>query len=145
MNNKNVTQDHARRAFARAVTARKASSFQPRQRVYFVSLLFLAIAATVCGPAYYSRRAKAQDARARFQQDLGQVFASHEDVTLDPQSLAARVRETGRLSLKTPSHDFELQLRPNDLRAPNYRAEEVGRDGLVHPVVMDGISTYKGS
>jgi hypothetical protein len=40
------------------------------------------------------------------------------------------------MSVKTPAHDFELQLRPNDLRSPNYRAEEVGADGITRPVQM---------
>ena len=82
---------------------------------------------------------------ARLQQDLEQVFANHEDVTLDTRALAARVRESGRMSVKTRSHDFELQLRPNDLRSPNYRAEEVGADGISRPVQMPAVATYKGS
>ena len=79
------------------------------------------------------------------QQDIEQVFTRHEDVTLDPQAAAERVRESGRLSLVTPTHDFEIQLRPNDLRAANYRAEEVGIDGVKRAVPMPGITTYKGS
>ncbi len=107
-------------------------------------LLTLATLAAVCGPAYYSRRVSAQNVRARLQQDLGQIFANHEDVTLDTHAVAARVRDTGRMSVKTRSNDFELQLRPNDLRAPNYRAEEVGRDGISRPVEMPAVNTYKG-
>jgi metallopeptidase family M12-like protein len=108
-------------------------------------LLALALLAAVCGSAYYSRRVEAQNVRAPFQQDLEQVFANHEDVILDPQSVVARVKETGRMSLRTRSRNFELQLRPNDLRASNYRAEEVGSDGVSHPVSMSGVSTYKGN
>ena len=108
-------------------------------------LVVLATLTAVCGPAYYSRRANAQSTRARLAQDLEQVFANHEDVTLDSQAIAARVRDTGRMSLKTRSNDFELQLKPNDLRAPNYRAEEVGPDGTSRPVEMPGVTTYKGN
>ena len=49
------------------------------------------------------------------------------------------------MSLKTRSNDFELQLKPNDLRSSNYRAEEVGLDGVSRPVEMPGVATYKGN
>jgi hypothetical protein len=108
-------------------------------------LLALAALAFLLSPAFYSRRVDAQDPRARFQQDLEQVFTAHEEMRIDPQAIGLRVRETGRLSLVTSAHDFEMQLRPNDLRAPNYRAEEVGPDGLPHPVTMSSVTTYKGN
>jgi len=114
-------------------------------RAYLLLLLALAIAATLCVSSSNSRRVRAQNARARFEQDLAQTFASHEDVALDPQAVAARVRATGRMTVKTPLHDFEMQLRPNDLRGSNYRAEEVGADGKAHPVAMNEVSTYKGN
>jgi Metallo-peptidase family M12 len=127
-------------------TSRGISSHLSRVRTVFLLLVTLAtLAAAVCGPAYYSRRANAQNVRARLQQDLEQVFANHEDITLDSQAIAARVRDTGRMSLKTRANDFELQLRPNDLRATNYRAEEVGADGISRPVEMAAVTTYKGN
>ena len=108
-------------------------------------ILALTAAATLYGSVCFSTHVDAQNPRARLQQDLEQVFTNHEDVTLDPQAIAARVRESGRMSLKTRSHDFEMQLRPNDLRAPNYRAEEVGPDGVSRAVIMSGVATYKGN
>jgi Metallo-peptidase family M12/Reprolysin family propeptide/Domain of unknown function (DUF4214) len=113
-------------------------------KVYLPLLLALAALALLAGPGFYSSPAGAQSGRARYQQDIEQVFTTHEDVTLDPQAAAERVRESGRLSLVTPTHDFELQLRPNDLRAANYRAEEVV-DGVTRAVSNPGINTYKGS
>ena len=129
-----------------AMTSRRISSRPSHLRIYLLLLVALATLAAICGPpAYYSRRASAQNVRARLQQDLEQVFANHEDVTLDTRALAARVRENGRMSVKTGVHDFELQLRPNDLRSPNYRAEEVGADGVSRPVEMPAVATYKGN
>jgi len=129
-----------------AMTSRRISSRPSHLRIYLLLLVALATLAAICGPpAYYSRRARAQNVRARLQQDLEQVFANHEDVTLDTRALAARVRENGRMSVKTGAHDFELQLRPNDLRSPNYRAEEVGADGVSRPVEMPAVATYKGN
>jgi Metallo-peptidase family M12 len=127
------------------MTLRRISSRHSHLRIYLLLLFALATLAGICGPAYYSRRVNAQNVRARLQQDLEQVFANHDDVTLDTRALAARVRESGRMSVKTRSHDFELQLRPNDLRSPNYRAEEVGADGVSRPVEMPAVATYKGN
>jgi len=132
-------------SYSTVMMLRRISSPHSYLRIYILLLVALATLAGICGPAYYSRRASAQNASARLQQDLEQVFANHEDVTLDTRALAARVRESGRMSVKTRSHDFELQLRPNDLRSPNYRAEEVGADGISHPVEMPAVATYKGS
>src|SRR5436190_18246191 len=49
------------------------------------------------------------------------------------------------MSLKTRVNDFEVQLRPNDLRAANYHAEEVGADGISRTVEMPAVATYKGN
>ena len=114
-------------------------------RTYAALAVAFAVLALLSGSAYYSRRVDAQDVRARFQQDLGQVFTAHEEMNLDPRAIAEQVRVTGRMSLVTNSHDFEVQLVPNDLRAPNYRAEEVGADGISRPVAMPAASTYKGN
>ncbi len=127
--------------------SRSSVNVPPRRlhfKVYLALLLGLTALALLAGPGFYSSPAGAQSSRARYQQDIEQVFTTHEDVTLDPQAAAERVRESGRLSLVTPTHDFELQLRPNDLRAANYRAEEVV-DGITRAVSMPAVNTYKGS
>src|SRR5882672_4775335 len=87
-----------------------------RSRIYLPIFLTLIGVALVAGPGSYSLPAGAQS-QARYQQDLEQVFSRHEDLTLDPHAAVERVRESGRLSLVTATHDFEIQLRPNDLRA----------------------------
>jgi hypothetical protein len=101
--------------------------------------------ALLAGPGSYSWPAGAQSTQPRIQQDLEQVFTRHENLSLEPQAAAERVRESGRLSLVTATHDFEVQLRPNDLRAPNYRAEEVSLDGATREISMPALTTYKGS
>ena len=135
-------QSHAGRVSRRSSVSVVRGRF--RFKVYLSALLALAALALLAGPGFYSSPAGAQSGKARYQQDIEQVFTSHEDVTLDPQAAAERVRESGRLSVVTPTHDFELQLRPNDLRAANYRAEEVV-DGVTREVQMPGINTYRGS
>jgi len=107
-------------------------------------LLALVVLALLARPGFYSRPAGAQSGRARYQQDIERVLTNHEDVVVDPQLAAEQVRESGRLSVVSTTHNFEIQLRPNDLRAPNYRAEEVV-DGVTRAVYMSGINTYRGS
>src|SRR2546423_8854436 len=122
----------------------RAISYQARVKTFGVLLLALAALIAVAAPFHVSR-VDAQNTRARFEQDLGQVFINHEDLNIDPHAVAEQVRTNGRVSLVTPTHDFELQLGPNDLRAPNYRAEEVDADGVTRATAMAGVLTYKGN
>ncbi|HSP64342.1 MAG TPA: M12 family metallo-peptidase [Pyrinomonadaceae bacterium] len=115
-----------------------------RPKFYVPFLLALAVLAILAAPGFYSPSG-AQSKRVRFEQDVEQVFTNHEDVRLDSQTAAQRVRESGRLSVQTPARDFEIVLAPNDLRAPNYRAEEVSDGGIVREVPMSRVNTYKGS
>jgi hypothetical protein len=94
---------------------------------------------------FYSPRTQAQDRKIRLQQDLGHVFSNHEDVSLDPRIIAERVRTAGRISLATQFRTLDLELRPNDLRAPGYRAEEVGGDGITRTLARTEVTTYKGN
>jgi hypothetical protein len=105
----------------------------------------LAALALLAGPGFYSPPAGAQTGKTRLEQDIEQVLINHEEVQFDPRAATQRVRESGHLSLVTPAHDFEIQLRPNDLRAANYRAEEVIDGGITRPVQMSSVNTYRGS
>ncbi|HYT49714.1 MAG TPA: hypothetical protein VEL78_04940, partial [Pyrinomonadaceae bacterium] len=133
-----MKQYHRRESSFRAIQFRKT-------RTYVEFALAIAALGLLSVSLFYSRNADAQDVRARFEQDLGQVFTTHEEISVDARAVAQQVRATGRMSLVTNSHDFEVQLAPNDLRAPNYRAEEVGVDGISRPVAMPAASTYKGN
>ncbi|HYX28575.1 MAG TPA: M12 family metallo-peptidase [Pyrinomonadaceae bacterium] len=109
------------------------------------SAVVVALALVLIGATFHLPKAGAQNTRARFQKDLAQIFTVHEDLTIDPHSIAAQVRTTGRMSLVTPDHSFDLQLEPTDLRGPNYRAEETDADGVKRTTAMPDISTYKGN
>src|SRR5947207_4178116 len=89
-------------------------------RIRFYGSLTLALALLFAIGSSLLPKADAQNTRARFQQDLAQVFSSYEQLSVDPRSVAEQVRASGRVSLVSTAHDFELQLQPNDLRAPNY-------------------------
>src|SRR5690242_17761896 len=100
-----------------------------RLRIMAATLLALGLTALVLwGHARYTR-VEAQNVQARFQQDLAQLVTSHADMRIDPRGRSERVRQCGRLSVVTQTQVFEIQLRPNDLRAANYRAEEAGAGG----------------
>lgn len=108
-------------------------------------LVLLAAFALLATAAFYryTPAARAQDRRFEAQQDLQRVFTAHEDFELNPQSALQQVRTSGRLSIVTLGHRFDLQLQPNDLRAPNYRAV-VERDGRVEELPPTPVQTYKG-
>src|SRR5437762_3228423 len=89
-----------------------SSQRTPRQthfRIYTVVATAL-LALVFVSHSFYLPRAGAQDLRLRFQQDLGQVFINHEEIKIDPRGIAERVRDSGRMSLVTASHDFEIEL-----------------------------------
>ena len=81
----------------------------------------------------------------RLTQDLQKSIKRYELVKLDTAQIAAQVRRTGKLSLQTSSERYDLDLVPHDMRAPNYRAEEVGIDGKLHTVKSGPVHTFKGT
>src|SRR3989442_12958685 len=130
---------------ARSVIRRWAKWLgQFRFKILASLLLGLITLASLGGPGIHVPAVDAQSTKARYQQDLAQVFTNHEDVQLDPHSAAAGVKRTGHLSVQTPAQDFEIALTRNDLRAPNYRAEEVIDGGVTRTVEMAAPDTYKG-
>src|SRR5437870_1240716 len=92
----------------------------------------------------YSPSVGAQNTRLKYERDLEQVFISHEDLRLDAQAALQQVKTSGRLHLATFSYRFDLQLEPNDLCAPSYRAEEVANN-VAHELPMPQVTTYKGT
>jgi hypothetical protein len=79
----------------------------------------------------------------RLTQDIQKSIKRFELLKLDTAEVAAQIHGTGKLSFQTSSERYELNLAPHDMRAPNYRAEEVGIDGKVHAVKSRPTGTYK--
>jgi hypothetical protein len=79
------------------------------------------------------------------QQELQRRFRKFELTHVDAQSAADSVRRTGKLSIASPSRTFDLDLVQNDLRAPNYRAEDVIDGGITHALPVTPIRTYRGT
>ena len=132
-------------AGARSVV-RQCAKLPSRFRFKILASLLLGLItlASFGGPGIHAPAVDAQSTKARYQQDLAQVFTNHEDVQLDPHAVAEGVNRTGHLSVQTPAYDFEIDLMLNDLRAPDYRAEEVVDGGVAHEVEMPAPHTYKG-
>jgi hypothetical protein len=123
----------------------RSMQFAARLKVCVAVLFALSIVTGSLLPRSLSSSADAQSKTLQYQQDLNQVFTSYEDLKLDPQSVAQQVKASGRLSLVTLNHRFDLQLEVNDLRAPNYRAEEVINGWLTRELPRLPVNTYKGT
>jgi hypothetical protein len=96
----------------------------------------------VCLLSFLSLTVNAQN--TQLQSDLQKSFKKYELVKLNPSEVNSLIRRDGKLKIVTAEQTFDLNLVPHDLRAANFRAEETGTDGALHPVVSDSIKTYKG-
>ncbi|HKZ02443.1 MAG TPA: Calx-beta domain-containing protein [Pyrinomonadaceae bacterium] len=121
----------------------KASFLRPRSR-WLLFLLVVCFSATTAGPAAFFKQSSAVSLTT-LQQELQRRFRKYEISQLDPAIVAQGVRQTGKVSIMTPSRTFELDLMQNDLRAPNYRAEEVTDGGFARGLPTMPIRTYKGT
>lgn len=78
--------------------------------------------------------------------DLDRLVRRYERVNLDRAEAISRVRATGELSFETSAGAYELELEPNDMRADNYYAVEIGADGVERQVLdYAPVRTYKGT
>ena len=132
-----------RHNLARTVLLRTLSNRHFGRRASLL-LLATAFAFSVVSDSRYSPAARAQEQKLQRQQDLRAVFSAYEELRLDPQAARQQVRASGRLTLRTFSHRFELQLELNDMRAPNYRAEEVV-NGVKRELPRLEVNTYRGT
>lgn len=64
---------------------------------------------------------------------------------MDPAVAARQVRATGELSLPSEDGVFNIVLKPHDVRAPDYRAEEVTAEGWVRSVLPEEVRTFRGT
>ena len=78
-------------------------------------------------------------------QDLGKIFRNHEMIKINPTTAAEEVRTTGQVSLVSANKTYDLVLMPNDMRAPNYHAEETSEGGVRRAVESGPVRTFKGT
>jgi hypothetical protein len=85
--------------------------------------------------------------RARQSQEsqIDQILKHYRQIEMDLPAVARRVRTAGELTLSTEDGTFNIILTPHDVRAPQYRAEEVVGNGFRRAVVPEAIRTYRGA
>jgi hypothetical protein len=76
---------------------------------------------------------------------INRILKRYHRIEMDPGKVAGRVREKGELKLSTEDGVFNIVLKPHDVRAPQYRAEEVFADGFRRFVMPEPIRTYRGT
>src|SRR2546426_7002560 len=93
----------------------------------------------------YDLPAASSQTKKRYKQDLERVVRDYELLELDPARVLEQVRRTGEVSLNPSEGAFHLVLAPHDMRAENYRAEELLDGRVVRAVERMPVRTYKGT
>ena len=75
---------------------------------------------------------------------LSPVLSSYEVIRMAPGEIEQQVRTTGELRLRFNETDFYFNLEPHDMRAPNYRAVEIGPGGVRRTLPPQPVHTFKG-
>lgn len=114
----------------------------------FLVLLMLGLSGVVAfitstTNASYSVYSPTQN-KVQIEKDLTKFFKKSDLVWFDTVRTESQTRENSKLSFNVRGKNWEIVLTPNDLRAPNYRAEKSVGDGMRVAVEMDGVHTYKG-
>ena len=65
-------------------------------------------------------------------------------LTLTPRDLLKGVRQNGRVTLATSRGKFDLDVEPFDILATNYRAVEVGADGISRDLPRAPARSFRG-
>jgi hypothetical protein len=104
---------------------------------------FVAVSALLCTIAILL--GFVTDASAQQPRRVDRYIKHYRRIHMDTEAVARRVRTTGEFSLPTDDGVFELSLVPHDVRAPQYRAEEVSADGMTRPVVPERTRTFRGT
>ena len=76
---------------------------------------------------------------------LNPVLSNYEVLRFEPGEIERQLRATGELRLRFDGTDFHFNLKPHNLRAPNYRAVETGPGGVRRTLPPQPVRTYKGT
>jgi hypothetical protein len=102
------------------------------------ALCLFAAAAMLVSPAASGQKG------GRVAEEIGQVLASYETVTLDPGEVLSSVREEGSVKLRTARGDFDLAVEPFDVRTDDYRAVAVGPGGVTTELPRTPSNSWRG-
>ena len=76
---------------------------------------------------------------------LSPILSSYEVIRMEPGEIKRQVRTTGELRFRFDDTDFYFNLEPHDMRAPNYRAVEIGPGGVRRTLPPQPVHTFKGT
>src|SRR5215204_4812772 len=79
----------------------------------------------------------------RAAEEIGQVLASFETVSLDPAEVLRSVREEGTVTLRTARGAFDLEVKPYDVRSDDYRAVAAS-DGVMTELPRTPSNSWRG-
>ncbi len=86
---------------------------------------------------------QAVPAQSDLRKDLGAELKNYTLMKLNAGAAREQAGQSRTLTLRAGARDYILELAPNDLRSPRYRAEETNRGG-VSEVPFGGVNTFKG-
>ena len=112
----------------------------PRRRIYVWILLTLLFA--MRGDVRVERLIAAAQ---RPTSNVTQYLNAYHRVVLDAKQIEQQVRSTGRFSISGLDRTFDLILEPNDLRSPDFVAEEVDDSALPEGLRREPGRTFKGT
>jgi hypothetical protein len=73
------------------------------------------------------------------------LVRNHATIQADTALLNSQARKSGHLSLVIANRPMEIDLQLNDLRAPNYIAEEIQADGSRRQLTSGPVRTWRGT
>ena len=76
---------------------------------------------------------------------LNPILSSYEVLRFEPGEIEQQIRTTGELRFRFAGTDFHFNLKPHNMRAPNYRAVETGPGGVRRRLPPQPVRTYKGT
>ena len=75
---------------------------------------------------------------------LSPVLSNYELIRMEPGEIERQVRTTGELRFRFRDADFYFKLKPYNMRAPDYRAVEIGSGGVARTLPSQPVHTFKG-
>lgn len=75
---------------------------------------------------------------------LSPALSNYEVIRMEPGEIERQVRTTGEPRFRLRESDFYFNLEPHDMRAPNYRAVEVGPGGARRDLPARPVHTFEG-
>ena len=98
----------------------------------------------LCGLAISVRPHQVLTRTAEVSRVLNPILSSYEVIRMEPGEIEQQVRTTGELRFQFNDTDYYFNLKPHDMRAPNYRAVETGPGGVKRTLPSQPVHTFKG-